>query len=385
MKPRVAIITEIIAPYRLPVFNCLATSTTVEPHVVFLSETDPSLREWRVYRDEIRFPYYVLPNWRRRLFAYNFLLNWGLERYLEKISPDLVICGGYSYLASWQTARWCDRHAVPLALWSESTNRDHRRGHSAVEFLKRQFLRNCGAFVVPGRPAFDYLLSFGIPGEAIVTAPNAVDNHFFGQFARKVRTNPPLYRAHYGLPERFFLYSGRLTKSKGVFDALDAYASLPRDLRSEVGLVFAGNGAAQPELKRRAKSLHSGHVQFAGFVHREDLPAFYALADMLIFPTHSDPWGLVVNEAMACGLPIITTSVAGCASDLVENGSNGFVVEAGAVNQLASAMALLARNHEMRSRFAAHSREKITSHCPEACAKGLAAVVELLAGKVAYA
>jgi glycosyltransferase involved in cell wall biosynthesis len=126
-------------------------------------------------------------------------------------------------------------------------------------------------------------------------------------------------------------------------------------------------------------------VQFAGFVHREYLAVLYALADMLIFPTHSDPWGLVVNEAMACGLPIITTRVAGCAADLVENGRNGFLVEAGAVNQLASAMDLLAGNLEMRSRFAAHSRHTINKHSPEACANGLAAVVDLLAGKAAYA
>jgi glycosyltransferase involved in cell wall biosynthesis len=126
-------------------------------------------------------------------------------------------------------------------------------------------------------------------------------------------------------------------------------------------------------------------VHFAGFVHREDLPAFYALAEALIFPTHTDPWGLVVNEAMASGLPIITTSVAGCAADLVENGRNGFVVEPGAVDQLASAMDLLARNGEMRSRYAAHSREKISTHSPEACAEGLAAVAELLVAKAAYA
>jgi glycosyltransferase involved in cell wall biosynthesis len=385
VKPRVAIITEIIAPYRLPVFKSLARDTSVEPHIIFLSETDPSLREWRIYSDEIRFPYDVLPNWRRRVGAYNVLVNRNLYQHLEKISPDVLICGGYSYLASWQAARWCNRHQVPLVLWSESTSHDDRRGYVPVEFLKRQFLRHCRAFVVPGQSAFDYLVSLGISEEAIVTAPNAVDNDFFGQRALAARTSAGQYRARYNLPERFFLYSGRLTKSKGVFDAVDAYASLAPDLRSEVSLVFAGNGSAKPDLKRRAQNIYPGHVQFAGFVHREDLPVYYALADMLIFPTHSDPWGLVVNEAMVSGLPIITTSAAGCAADLVENGRNGFVVEAGAIDQLASTMDLLARSCELRSRFAAHSREKISGYSPEACADGLAAAVELITGKAAYA
>lgn len=385
MKPRVAIITEIIAPYRLPVFNALATNTSLEPHIVFLSETDPSLREWRVYSDEIRFPHDVLPNWRSRIAGYNVLVNWGLDQHLEKISPDIVICGGYSYLASWQTARWCDRHGVPLVLWSESTGHDARRRYPTVEFLKQQFLRQCRAFVVPGRQAFDYLGSFGVSEEAIVTAPNAVDNDFFSDRAATARRNAVHYRARYDLPERFFLYSGRLTKSKGVFDALDAYALLAPELRSEVGFVFAGDGVAKMDLQRRAKNIYPGRVQFAGFVHREDLPAFYALADMLIFPTHSDTWGLVVNEALACGLPIITSSVAGCAADLVKHGHNGIVVEAGATDQLASAMGLLARNPEMRTRYAGNSLEKIKRYSPQACAGGLAAVAELVTRKLAYA
>lgn len=385
MRPRVAIITEIVAPYRLPVFNSLAKSASIEPHVIFLSETDPGLREWRVYSDEIEFPHEVLPNWRHRVAGYNFLVNWGLQQHLGKISPDVVICGGYSYLASWEAARWCSRHRVPLALWSESTGCDRRNGYALVEYLKRQFLQNCRSFVVPGRSAFDYLLSFGIPEEAIVIAPNAVDNDFFREHALVARRHASDYRARYQLPERFFLYAGRLTKSKGVFDALEAYAALAADVRSEVGLVFAGNGAAKQHLQERAKGIHPGNVQFAGFIHREDLPAYYGLAEMLIFPTHSDPWGLVVNEAMASGLPIITTSVAGCAADLVENGRNGFVVDAGAADQLACAMDLLTRNCEMRSRFAAHSEQKIRGYSPAACAQGLAAAAESLVRKLTYA
>lgn len=385
MKLRVAIVTEIIAPYRLPVFNSLARNVSVNPHIIFLSKTDPSLRQWRIYSDEIQFSFDVLPNWRRRVGKYNFLLNWGLDHLLETILPDTVICGGYNYFASWQAARWCKNRRIPFVLWSESTAWDERREHEPVEFLKRRFLRKCRAFVVPGHSAFQYLASFGVPERMIVTAPNAVDNGLFAQRALLARSNAAQYRARYELPQRFFLYCGRLTKSKGVVDALNAYASLAPDLRSEISLVFAGSGDARDDLQRRARSIFPGRVQFAGFVHREDLPAFYALADMLIFPTHSDPWGLVVNEAMACGVPIIATSVAGCAADLVENGQNGFVVEAGAVDQISAAMDLLARNSEMRKRFSLHSQKRISRYSPAACAQGLAAAVELVAGKMAYA
>ena len=385
MSPRVGIITELIAPYRLPVFNKLAANASVEPHIIFLSETDPSLREWHIYRDEIRFRYNVLPNWRRWIGSYSLLVNWGLSDLLDRTSPELLICGGYNYLASWEAAHWCRQRGVPLVLWSESTAFDQRREYPVVEFLKRKFLQQCQAFVVPGRSAFKYLESLGVRKEAIVTAPNAIDNEFFAQSALMARANATHYRSRYGLPERFFLYCGRLTQLKGVFDLLDAYASLPPDIRSQVSLVFAGSGDAKPALQQRAERIYPGRVHFPGFVHREDLPAYYALADMLMFPTHSDTWGLVVNEAMACGLPVVSSSVAGCAADLVVSGQTGLLVDAGSVDQLASAMKLLSRNPEMGNRFAANSLRKIENYSPQRCAEGLLAVVDLLMGRTVNA
>lgn len=384
MKRRVAIITEIIAPYRVPVFNALARSSTVDPYVIFLSENDASLRDWKVCTDEIRFAYNVLPSWRRRVAGYNFLLNWGVERQLRRISPDILICGGYSYVGSWQAARWCTSNRVPLVLWAESTDRDNRRGYAPVEFLKRYFLARCDGCVAAGQSTLEYLVSLGVPEHAIITAPDAVDNDFFRQRSELARSEAAGYRAMYKLPERYFLYVGRLIRAKGVFNLLDAYAALPPELRSEIGLVFAGDGGSRSELERRAGEIHPGRVHFAGFLQREDLAPVYALADMLVFPTHSDPWGLVVNEGMAAGLPVITTTAAGCAADLVTDRRNGLVVPPGDWKQLAAAMSLLARSPEKRKQFGTCSREKIKKNSPEACAQGLAEAAVSVARKAAH-
>jgi glycosyltransferase involved in cell wall biosynthesis len=369
--PKLVLLTEIIAPYRIPVFNALAQRNELELHVLFLSENDPSLRQWQVYKDEIQFHYEVLPSWRRRLGKFNALINRGVAAALNRIKPDAILCGGYNYLASWQAAYWAKRHRVPLLVWSESTAFDGRGRHLLVEFLKRRFLEFCSAFVVAGQSSQRYLENLGIAEELIFTAPNAVDTSLFAASAAEARKCESQVRARYSLPPRYFLYVGRLVEAKGIFELLDAYALLNPELRSQVGLVFVGDGADRPELMRKASQIAPGTIQFAGFVHRENLPVFYALADALIFPTHSDPWGLVVNEAMSCSLPVIVSYVAGCAPDLVKNGWNGFIIPPREASQLSTSMSLLASDSGLRLEMGMRSREQIEANSPNAWAEGI--------------
>ncbi len=174
----------------------------------------------------------------------------------------------------------------------------------------------------------------GVPAERIHTAPNAVDNQRFANLARAVREREAQSRAELGLPPRYFVYAGRVTREKGVFQLLEAYTELEPELRSQVGLVLVGEETAKNELMKNAAKIYPGKVIFPGFAQRDQLAAFYALAEVMIFPTLSDPWGLVVNEAMACGLPIIASDAAGCAADLVHDGENGYVVPAANVDKL---------------------------------------------------
>ena len=374
--PKLVILTEIIAPYRIPVLNALARRAEIEVEVIFLSENDPSLREWKVYKDEIKFNYRVLPSWRQRLGRYNVLINRGVNSALSDLKPNVILCGGYNYLASWSTARWAGSHRVPLLLWSESTAWDRRRGYPLVEFMKKRFLKLCAAFVVPGRSSFEYLTHLGIAPQRIFTAPNAVDTTLFSNLAETARRNESQVRSRYHLPSRYFLYVGRLVKDKGVFDLIEAYAQLEGEIRSNVGLVFAGTGSDSRKLVERAARISPGVIQFSGFVHREELPKIYAFADALIFPTHSDPWGLVVNEAMACDVPVILTNVAGCASDLVQDGENGFVIPPRDVAQLAGAMARVAEDSAIRSEMGRMSGERIEANSPDAWADGMLEAVK---------
>jgi glycosyltransferase involved in cell wall biosynthesis len=374
MSRRLTVITEIIAPYRIPVFNALARLDGINLHVIFLAENDPTQRQWLVYKDEIHFSCQVLPSSRWRVGNNNLLFNWGLVPALRKAAPDAILCGGYNYPAVWRALFWAQRNHVPFLLWTESNTRDFRSGRAWIEFLKTRFLRACDGYVVPGKSSLEYLREYETREEAIFTAPNAVDTQFFAQRAEQVRSDAGA-RKGFNLPARFVLFVGRLVAEKGVFDLLRAYHALPARLREEIGLVFVGDGAARSSLSSAAAKINPGVVHFAGFVQREDLPVYYALADALVFPTHTDPWGLVVNEAMACGLPVICSRAAGCAEDLVRDYWNGRLVCPGDTEGLASAMHELGCDAPLRSIMGARSREQIAAYSPEACAAGMAAAV----------
>jgi len=371
MTRRLVILTEIISPYRIPLFNALARHEGVDLQVIFLAETDPHLRQWPVYRDEIKFPHKVLPSWRKRVGRYNCLLNRGVPGALTAAAPDAILCGGYNYLASWQALFWARSHHVPFFLWSESNLQDLRGGHAPVEFLKSRFLQRCSGFVVPGQSAREYLRAHRISEDSIFTAPNAVDNDFFAAAAAAVRQQAAAHRAELDLPQRYFLFAGRLVREKGVFDLLAAYATLDEPTRRKVGLVFVGDGPARRQLEGHASSVSPGVIKFAGFAQREQLARYYALAEMLILPTYTDTWGLVVNEGMACGLPIILSRAAGCAADLVQENWNGLRIPPNDVSSLASAMRSLASQPELCLTMGANSAQHIAHYSPEDWSMGI--------------
>lgn len=378
MKRRLLIITEIIAPYRIPVFNALAASKEVELHVIFLSETDASLRQWRVYSDEIQFSYEVLQSFRRRVRGFNVLLTRGVSAALARANSDVIVAGGYNYVAMWEAKRWAGARGIPLVLWSESNSQDARKNLWPVEFAKRKFIDACHGYVVPGKAAAEYLSRFGVVKDHIYLAPNAVDVERFANGADMARRDPH-NRQRLGLPAQYFLYVGRFVKSKGIYDLLNAYAKLPEEIRITTGLVFLGDGEERVELMRECGNVQPGRILFPGFVQRDDLPGYYANATALVFPSHSDPWGLVVNEAMACGIPVIATDAPGCTADLVCDGVNGYVCASGSAEELAQAMMKLVKDPDGRGRMCKASAATSQGFTPEAWAHGMVRAIEAVA------
>ena len=365
---RVALLTEIISPYRVPVFNQLASDPRIQLQVLFLAETEDR-RRWRVPKSEIRFPFRVLPG---RVIARTYqqaplFLNPGVISHLRQGKYDVIICGGYQHPTYWLALLYCKLARKRALLWTESNRHDARSSNRAKDAYKRLLIGLYDGYIAAGSAQKEYLGDFGIDPESIWLAPNAVDNHFFTQAATTQRAIKEKLKEELGIRGQVVLYVGRLLDAKGIPDLLQAFGGVAKG--RDATLVIVGDGP--DERKYRVMAHRAGlPVYFAGFQQQEELPRFYGMADIFVFPTQSDQWGLAINEAMASGLPVIVSSVAGATPNLVRDGYNGLLFEPGDVPALAAHMERLLTDPELANQMGQASQHMIESHSPERCAAG---------------
>jgi glycosyltransferase involved in cell wall biosynthesis len=250
-----------------------------------------------------------------------------------------------------------------------------------VEAAKRWTLRRYyDAAFVGGSVHRDYLKKLGMPEHRIWQPYDVVDNEHFAEIADEARVNPERWRRELDLPKHYFLYVGRFSPEKNLLGLLRAYALYSEKCDAAWPLVMVGDGPQRSELERVVSSAGHDRVFLRPFQQIRTLPIYYALASCFILASTVDPWGLVVNEAMACGLPVLVSRLCGAGFDLIEEGQNGFRFdpnEAGTLAELLARMSSL-ENSE-RERMSAHSRRIVAGFTPEVWAKQLAECIGTVA------
>jgi glycosyltransferase involved in cell wall biosynthesis len=247
---------------------------------------------------------------------------------LDEIRPDVVAIPGWSDRGALAALGWCLRQGVPIVVMSDSTWHDAPRVWWK-EALKSRVVRLCQAGFVGGAPQRDYMTRLGMPRERIFVGYDVVDNDHFQRGTNEARENAPLLRQQLGLPERFFLSSNRFIPKKNLPHLMRAYARYRATADHEPWkLVLMGDGELRGELERLRDELKLGEaVLMPGFKQYQELPAYYGLAGAFVHASTVEQWGLVVNEAMAAGLPVLVSRNCGCAADLVQDGVNGYVFD----------------------------------------------------------
>ena len=262
---------------------------------------------------------------------------------------DACIVSGW-YLKSYlQAIRACRQAGVPVLVRGDSqlaTSRSAVR-RTAKYLPYRWLLGAVDAHLYVGKANRAYLKNFGVPDSRLFFTPHFVDNDFFSTRARAARESEQAaeVRRSLGIPAdaAVFAFAGKLIDKKRPADFVRALTAA-RATGADIWGLIIGSGPLQAELAALAASLDAP-VRFAGFRNQTELPTYLAAADALVLPSDArETWGLIVNEAMACGLPAVVSSAAGCCADLIDDGRTGYRFPFGDVDRLADAIVALARD-----------------------------------------
>jgi 1,2-diacylglycerol 3-alpha-glucosyltransferase len=282
-----------------------------------------------------------------------------LWKELNRLNPSVVFVPGYYTLPAFAAAVWGRMKRRRTVLMTESTQHDHPRT-AWKEFAKGVAIRALFDYAISGGKAHRrYLRALGFPADRMGGCYDVVDNAFYAtaKESRESRSN-------------CFLFAGRLAPEKNVAGLIDAYAAYRRK-GGGWRLVLVGGGPEERVLRREAAGCgFGGDIQFAGLKNARELAVCYAQAGCFVLPSTREPWGLVVNEAMAAALPVIVSNRCGCAEDLVIDGGNGFLFDPQRAGELAAKLMDMERaGGERRAEMGRRSERIISGISPEAWAE----------------
>ncbi len=294
----------------------------------------------------------------------------GVRAALGRLNPDAVAINSYSLPDALAALRWCRDHRRVAICMTDSKADDGRR-RPWREALKAHIVGQFDAALLAGTPQQAYFEGLGFPSTAIRLGYDVVDNAYFAT-AREARPDPDVS------PGPHFLAANRFVRRKGLDVLLEAYARYRARVAAPWHLVLLGDGPERAALEAQIQTLGlAPYVSLPGFAQLPALPGYYGRASAFVHPALQDQWGLVVNEAMAAGLPVIVSTAAGCARDLVDEGGNGYRVPPGDAGALADALVRLGSHPpETLRTMGEASRAIIAAWTPERFAAGLLGAAE---------
>ena len=344
------IVHNILAPYRVPLFNELGQSLGGQLAVVLTRDTYRKRRRWSVPWQDVSFRAEMLRTVGIAHGERVFDVSLGVRRTLDRLSPKVVVLGGWDLPASWSSLHWCHRHAVPAVAWVESGAATGSFRDPLTSLARRRFLDGCGAALVsgdgaaafvrqlrPGLPTTVVRNAIGLPGLHALPAPSC----------------------------RSALFVGELSQRKGVDVLLKA---LPGLLQYLERVVIVGDGQLRPAVADAARRL--ARVHYLGYLEGRPLVDAFASAGVVMVPSRRDPAPLVASEALAAGRPLVLGPGVGNADDL-----RRLSPEAVSVMTTVSASELIGSVNKVLGRVVTPSAR--ASFTPRSCAEAYLRGVEI--------
>jgi len=376
-RRRLLLVSSHVVQYASPIFRRMASDPRLDILVAYCSMQgaepgiDPGFGV-AVSWDEPQlegYPWVHVKNraLRPRVDRFFGLVNPGLWKLIRDGQFVAVYVSGYFYASAWIAIFAALCHGVPILFTTDGHNlrtwsTQSRWKQGVKKFLVRRIFA-LGEIVLAGSSGtVDYLKSLGVPPERIILSRNIVDNVWWKTRAAEV--NRDAVREAWQIPASgtVVLFCAKLQPWKRPQDLLEAFA---RAKVPDSFLVFAGDGSLRNQIEKRIQELGvSGRVRILGFVNQSQLPEVYCASDLFVLPSLYEPFGLVVNEAMLCGCPVVVSDRVGAKYDLVRQGENGYIFPVGDVEVLATIFRDVLSDSGKRNLMSSAARERMETWSP---------------------
>jgi glycosyltransferase involved in cell wall biosynthesis len=350
----VALVTNIPAPYRLPVFRRLARDVALT--VIYCAKDGQGGLAWELDLDRESFPVIQLDSRVVKRGRVDMYPSPTLIRTLARMKPQAVISGGFS-LPTIYASLYCTLLRVPLIVFSDGTAHSERNISSAQKLVRRIIVTRSAAAVAASRPAQRRFVELGYSPSRVHLAPHTTSIARYWDVA-KARASAP------ASDQERFLFVGRLVDGKGVTEMLRAFGEAQLSgLRMRLTIV--GSGPLEDGLRKQVAREKIANVDFLGFVDQGEMPQVYVNADSLVFPSFGDTFGMALLEAAAAGLALIASPWAGATEHLVVPEVSGIIVDPADRSALVKAMVRVARDPASRMAWGREAHRLSTGHTVE--------------------
>jgi glycosyltransferase involved in cell wall biosynthesis len=378
--------------YFAPLYRCLAARRDLDLTVGFYSDAgvrgavDPGFQreiEWDVrLLDGYRHWFLDGAQTARSSNKFSFIQQHQVVKAILRLRYDVIWLHGYNSLNTWSAAFAANLSRVPVLLREEATLLDRRA--MRIRVLKALILplltRSVDGGLYIGTENRRFFERYGFPKDRLFFAPYSVDNDFFQRQADLLADKRDALKSDFGIDPRqtVVLFCGKLIPKKDPWTLMHAFAAVRN--RVDCALLLVGDGPLRSQLAGHVDRQGIPNVHMTGFLNQSQISKAYAAADILVLPSiERETWGLVVNEAMNFGLPIVISDKVGCGPDLIQDGRNGLVFSAGSSAALADALYSLLSNSARLCGFGAESRGIIEDWSLERTAEGVAKAIRAVA------
>ncbi len=371
---RIALLTPILAPYRVAAFRALSDTPGWQLRILVSAESEFD-RSWQVDSGGLDVETLATLSLPRADRTLHLTSPWAVWRALARFRPDAVLSSELG-TRSLGACLYCRAHGIPWLAWLERTRHRNASAGLARRLFGPALLRCADAAIVPGREGEHALREWGVAAKRIFIAPNCHDAPVFEKRLAAIEPNAAhlALRPALGARARIALVVGRLFPVKGIEPLLDAWELLAPELRDDWTLLLVGDGPLAETLDAASQRRRPGEIVRVPAVQPAEVVDFYAAADLLVFPSLGDVWGIAVNEAMACGLPVVCSPLAGAAADLLIPGETGWLGDPREPQALAKSLRE-ALTCGTRRKLGERARAQVARHRPEDLAEGFRAAL----------